>query len=161
MRVAAICYVLANISRRFNPDQAMLAGLLHDIGLIPVYSYLDEAMDLVDEELGFDDITQRMRAPVGAKILRAWEFGEDMVTACREAELWGRNTDPQPDLADLVVLAQLHSFIGSKQINDKPALDEVPAFGKLFGKEMNPKDSLKILRRAQQRIDMVERMLQG
>ncbi len=159
VRTAAFCFVAAGITRRFNPDHALLGGLLHDIGLVPVYGYLDEALELMDSELEIEELTERLRAPVGAGILRAWSFSDDIVNACIEAELWGRDPGPEPDLADLVVLAQLYGFIGSNEIQGKPALDEVPAFRKLFGTAMTPHNSIKMLRRVQERVEAVERML--
>ena len=52
-RVAALCFVLAKQTRAFPPDQALLAGLIHDIGEIAVITYLDKyapAASLSDEQ---------------------------------------------------------------------------------------------------------------
>lgn len=161
VRVAAICFVLAMITRRFNPDEAMLAGLLHDIGVIPIYTYADAAQEMLEDLSDLDDLTQRLRAPVGAKILETWGFDDKLVTACREADMWQRDGTAKADLADLVLLAQLHSFIGTDEVRKLPAVDQVPAFRKVLGEDMTPKKSLKLMRRAQQRIDTVEQMLHG
>jgi HD-like signal output (HDOD) protein len=161
VRVASFAYVLAGITRRFDPDRAMLAGLLHDIGLVPVYSYLDEAMELVDEDLDFSELADRLRAPVGARILRQWSMDDELVQACREAELWERDLGEAADLADLVVLAQLHLFMGTRQMQDKPAMEKVPAFRRVFGAGMTPEKTLAVLARARQRIEAVEQMLRS
>ncbi|MGD8589184.1 MAG: HDOD domain-containing protein, partial [Chromatiales bacterium] len=39
VKVSAICYVLAKVVGGFNPERALLAGLLHDIGVVAILNY--------------------------------------------------------------------------------------------------------------------------
>jgi HD-like signal output (HDOD) protein len=46
--VAANCYVLAQKNKYLKPEDAMLAGLIHDIGALPLYLYADRHYPEID-----------------------------------------------------------------------------------------------------------------
>jgi HD-like signal output (HDOD) protein len=152
-KVAAICYVLARNSRRFNADEAMLIGLLHDIGVAAIVNQATFYPDLSSDPKSMDHAIANLRGPIGASILELWNFRKEFVVAAKEAEDWMRNDRDKPDYCDLVVVAQLHSLVGTEQAHSLPALDEVPALKRLGLQELTPKQSLKILAAAQAQIE--------
>ncbi|MES9845309.1 MAG: HDOD domain-containing protein [Candidatus Sedimenticola sp. PURPLELP] len=157
--VAAICYVLARRDKRFDPEHAMLAGLLHDIGIVAILHYAERlpAEELTPEIL--DQAIKRLRAQIGSLILRKWGFAEDFVTVALEAEEWMRNSGGKPDYCDLVVIAQLHSFVGTHLAFSAPAINQVPAHTHLALGELTPRMSLKILEEASDQIEQAEVLL--
>ena len=54
--VGALAYVLAKLTPGLKPDQAMLAGIVHDIGAIPVIMYADRHPALMQDLDGLDDL---------------------------------------------------------------------------------------------------------
>ncbi len=46
--VAAISAVLAHKTQGFDPDRTMLAGLVHDIGVVPILAYADKNIDIME-----------------------------------------------------------------------------------------------------------------
>jgi hypothetical protein len=64
-----------------------------------------------------------------------------------------------PDYCDLVIIAQLHSFIGTERALAAPAINEVPAHGRLALGELTPKMTLKILDEARDQIAHTEALL--
>lgn len=80
-----------------------------------------------------------------------------MVT--QEAENWLREHDEEADYADLVIVAQLHTYIGSEEMMTLPTLDQVPALKRLNLGELTPKLSLKILDKADKKISHAREML--
>lgn len=158
-QVAAISYVLAKLTGQFNPEHAMLAGLLHDIGSVAILTYVEKFPNVVNDESQLEHILSDMRGSVGGMILRGWEFMDDLVQVAEEAENWQRNPSEEPDYADLVNIAQLHSFIGTPRMYELPMLDQVPAFNKLALGELTPKMSLKILDRASKQMAAAEALL--
>lgn len=161
VKVSAICYVLAKISGVFNPEHALLAGLLHDIGVVAILSYAERYPEAVDDEEKLDQVIQDMRGRIGSRILSTWEFSEDLVMVTEQAENWLRNEDATPDYADLVIIAQLHDLIGTAQLQDLPNLDQVPAFNKLGIGQLTPELSIKILDKAEEKIARAEALLRG
>jgi len=75
--VAAISYVLAKNLKHLNPDQAMLAGLVHDIGTLPLCLFAEKNISDLNEET-LDTLSRRCRAKVGEKLLVKWEFPEEL-----------------------------------------------------------------------------------
>ncbi|PVZ62968.1 HDOD domain-containing protein [Pelagibaculum spongiae] len=158
-RVAALAAVLARNGSRLNPDKAVLAGLLHDIGTIPLLQALSCQKDLQDEEL--DQIIISLRGQIGQMILKQWELDDDLALVCREADNWSRDHDGELDYVDLVNIAQLHSFIGTPEMVRCPTLDKVPAMGRLGMAELTPESSLLILEQAREEIAEVESLLRN
>ena len=160
-QVAAVCYVLAKVTRQFNPEHAMLAGLLHDIGEVAILSYAEDYPEIANNQAQLDHVIADLRGPVGSMILKSWEFTEDLVTVTEEAENWQRDPGDKADYSDLVIISQLHCFIGTPKMHDVPMLDQVPAFKKLELGELTPKMSLKILDKATKMLAQAESMLQS
>ncbi|MCF6355289.1 MAG: HDOD domain-containing protein [Candidatus Polarisedimenticolaceae bacterium] len=157
--VAAICYVLAKLTKQFNPEHAMLAGLLHDIGTVVILTYAEKFPDITNNKDHLEHVIDDMRGAVGGMVLRSWGFVDDLVLVTEEAENWQRDPAEAPDYADLVIIAQLHSFIGTPGMDQLPAFDQVPAFHKLSLGEITPRKSLKILETASKQLADAEALL--
>jgi len=151
-QVAAICYVLARHDTRFSPEQAMLVGLLHDIGLVAVLHYLqDLPKELMLPEV-VDGAIKTLRAETGRKILKKWRFPREFTVAAYEAEDWMRDGVDTPDYCDLLIIAQLHHFTDSNQPRSMPPISETPAYHRLALGELTPELSLKILAEEREQI---------
>ena len=150
--VAALCYVLAKHDDRFNPELAMLIGLLHDIGVVAVLNYAQSFPMEVRRPDVIDQACKRLRAQTGSLILRKWGFPTEFIIAALEAEMWHRDKGITPDYCDLVIIAQLHSFVGTGKAFSAPAINEVPAHSRLALGELTPRLSLKILDEAKEQI---------
>jgi putative nucleotidyltransferase with HDIG domain len=137
--VAAVCFVLAGKLRSFDPEYALLLGLLHDIGMLPVLAYAERHPEVADTPEQIDTTIEQLHGEVGAIILTAWHFENEFAVVAREADDWFRDHNPQADYCDLVLIAQLHTFIGKSKekiqtLTGKrslPTLASVPAFHKL------------------------------
>ncbi len=99
-RVAAICQVLARITKRFDPEHAMLAGLMHDIGSVAVLNYIENCHTEDLQAPTVDHAVENLRAQTGGMILRSWGFATDFIVTALEAEEWMRNKGPEPDYCD-------------------------------------------------------------
>lgn len=161
VKVSAISYVLAIVSDQFNAEHALLAGLLHDIGNIAILSYAERFPDVASDDEKLGQVMSDMRGPIGSAILRNWGFIEDLIQVAEEAENWMRDHEGKADYADLVIIAQLHTFIGKPEMAEVPTLDQVPALQKLDMGELTPKLSLKILDKAQEKIARAESLLRS
>ncbi|MES9856944.1 MAG: HDOD domain-containing protein [Sedimenticola sp.] len=158
-RVAAICSVLARITKRFDPDHAMLAGLMHDIGVVAVLNYIEGYHDEELQQATIDHAIDNLRAQTGGMILRKWGFATDFIVTALEAEEWMRDKGPEPDYCDLVIISQLHSMVGSDRAHSLPAIDQVPALRRLKLSGLTPHMSLGILEQAEDQITQKEALL--
>lgn len=157
--VAAICAVMAHKTHGFDPDRAMLAGLVHDIGVVPVLTCADRNPHLVGSNQLIDHAIEEVRADMGILVIKAWNFPEDFEDVVVHAENWQRNGEGEADYTDLVILSQLHSYVGTLHIHKCPPIDELPAYRKLLGKGKEADMSRNILELAKEEIRQIQTML--
>ncbi len=160
-RIASICHVLAQHDDRFNPEQAMLTGLLHDVGVIAIINYLDTLPEPVGDAAVIDGVIAALRGEMSGAILRKWDFPMEFVVAAQESDEWMRESSqpPEPDYGDLVVLAQLHSLAGSEEASSVPAIDETPAYSRLNPGELSDSNGLLVLDQAADQLTHVASLL--
>lgn len=107
-RIAALSYILARDVGRLNPERALLAGLLHDIGVTVLIKESQSLPVLIDDPVLFDRLCHDLSGQIGAMVLRAWQFPDVFVTTALEAEFFGKPAVDRIQLSDVVMLAHLH-----------------------------------------------------
>lgn len=158
--VAALSWVLADSVTRINPEEALLAGLLHDIGVVPVVVHAEHHVNLFADEVNLQKAIAELRGDVGAAVLENWSFPSSFAEAARHAEEWSHECrEASPQLVDIVIVAQLHAMIGSNQSAHLPQFEQVPAYRRLGELELNVSRSLKVLTEARARVDEVQKLL--
>jgi HD-like signal output (HDOD) protein len=157
--VAAISAVLAHKTHGFDPDRAMLAGLVHDIGVVPVLTYADRHPELVTDVSDIEQTVHELRARLGVLIMRQWSFPADFEEVVLNAENWWRDEHAEADYTDVVIVSQLHSFVGTLPMRKYPKLPEVPAFRKFSSGRPDTELSLDLLSLAKDDIWQVQQML--
>ena len=160
-RVASICHVLARITSELDPDRAMLAGLIHGIGAVPILSASREYPELVENPALLDETVSRLRAQVGALVLRKWDFMNEFTDVALHADNWARDEGDKADYTDLVIISQLHAYVGTPRMQELPRLDLVPAFHKLAQGKLSPQQSMQVLEKSKADIQAVESLLDG
>ncbi|MCG7924393.1 MAG: HDOD domain-containing protein [Candidatus Thiodiazotropha taylori] len=150
--VAPICHELANVTPGLAPDQALLCGLLHDIGALAIIGAARSKPELAENPEVLDRVLSNLKGEVGAMVLRKWEFPDYFVQSALHAEDWMEDISHEPDYVDLVVVAQLHAFVGTPAMARLPRLDLVPAFHKLALGKLTPRHSIGILENAREQI---------
>jgi len=128
--VAAIAHALAAGFTKLSPEQALLAGLIHDIGALPILTKAEEYPELLANEKELDAIIAQMHPRIGAEILQSWNFPAELVAVCAEHENMAHNS-AQVDYVDIVIVANLQAYLGSNHPLATQDLSQVPAFAKL------------------------------
>ncbi len=151
--VAAISHVLAKNFSPLKADEVMLAGLLHDIGKLPILAKARYIKDLENNLPAVDMIIKKIHPALGKTILQAWNFEPELVTVAAEHERIHRNSAIL-DHTDIVLVANLHSLICS---NEAPELDwnTIPAMKKL---NLDPDTSVEILKEAHEEITDIQKL---
>lgn len=154
-QVAAISHILARKFTRLQPDEAMLAGLIHDIGALPILQKAENHPELLADETQLDDIIDKLHASIGRLILESWKFPPELVAVAAEHENLTRISD-HVDYTDIVIVANLHSYLGSKHRHAKVKFTDVPAFTKLG---LTPETSISAMEEAAAEMKDVKSML--
>lgn len=123
------CHNLAGRHPHLVQEDALLAGLVHDIGVPVVLQYLRSRPKLQPQQ---EDLIGALHAQVGAALLQAWHFQPHIVDAVAAHEDWtrGKPSDP-PDYADLLIAANLATHRGSRHPMATLTDAQVPALARL------------------------------
>ncbi len=128
--VAAISHALAAQFTKLNPELAMLAGLVHDIGVLPVITHAEDYPELLNNEAALNAVLRAVHGKIGTAILKAWNFSDELVAVASEHENLTRNS-PQVDYVDIVTVANLQSYMGTDHPLAQEDWSKIPAFAKL------------------------------
>lgn len=128
--VAAICHALAGQFTKLNPEQALLAGLVHDIGAMPILTKAEDFPELLQDEKALDWVIRELHPRVGGAILRSWNFPPELVDVAEKHEDTSYNS-PATDFVDVVIVANLQAYLGTDHPLGQHDLSDVPAFAKL------------------------------
>jgi putative nucleotidyltransferase with HDIG domain len=155
VRVAAISHVLANQFTQLKPDAAMLAGLIHDIGKLPLIAKAEGSPDLANNPEILDKLDEKLHTTLGKVIVQSWGFSQDLISAVSEHENMKRDSDTV-DITDVVTIANLLSYVGKEHRYTQLDWATIPAFDKLG---LSPEDSIATLEEAQEEIAEIMKLL--
>jgi putative nucleotidyltransferase with HDIG domain len=133
--VAALSRVLARRVGRVNPDEAMFAGLVHDIGVFYLLSRVTNFPELVTDPLALQQLLVQWHDSIGHALLAAMGLPEEVLRVVQEHEQ-ERTIETLKTLSDVL-------FVANRLANVEhgwrdPALCELPAptvLGQLFDGE--------------------------
>lgn len=150
--LSALSHVLASTSQQANPEDALLAGLICDIGEIPLLNF---AANLPKDFISEQEIRTALplvTSVVGATVLKEWQFADEFIDVALNSKNWYQNTSEDLSLTDIVVLSRLHGLIGKLGSSELPAITAIPAASKLKGIALSPENTLSILHDAKTKI---------
>ena len=130
VEIAAACQVLAKHFTKLHPDQALLAGLVHQIGMLPILAYAEEHEDLLRDSLSLDMVLEKLHPTLGSYILKSWEFMPELAIVPKEY-LNLQHTADKADYVDLVQVATLQSHADSDHPLAKVDRSQVSSFHRL------------------------------
>ncbi len=115
--VAAISHVLAGNHRHLNPEKALLAGMVHDIGTVPICLHAEKMMPELDDA-SLDSVVREFGAKVGEKLLHASRFPLELIEVIAAHEDLHRETGDSPaSYADIVTVANMLSVKTPHMVN--------------------------------------------
>jgi len=128
--VAAISHVLCRNFTRLPADQATLAGLVHQIGVLPILTYAEEHSALLSDSISLNHVIERIHPSVGEKILRTWDFPEPIAVVPSQHANFTRDS-AKVDYVDIVQVATLQSYLGTTHPYTQLDWTGISAFAKL------------------------------
>jgi HD-like signal output (HDOD) protein len=152
IKVSSISYTLAQLTQKVDPDEALLAGLLHNIGVLPILTYADSLPKTAYSQEDIDLCIKEIHGQVGSYLLERWEFPKNLRQIPLQSSNWFLSTSENLNLNDIVLLAKYHNLLTSSNKSDLPLLIDLPCFQKLDNQPLTPEMSLQILHDAKQQI---------
>jgi HD-like signal output (HDOD) protein len=160
-RVGAVCQVLASVTPGLKPDRALLAGLVHNIGVLPALQYFERFPDLATDPSRLAQVVAWVRGRLGGLLLRHWQFDPALASVPEQASAWWREGEAGPDDVDLVLVARVFARFGREGELGAPPLEQMPAFLKLPISRFGPDAGLQTLHEAEREIATLIRTLQA
>ncbi|MGC2166570.1 MAG: HDOD domain-containing protein, partial [Gallionella sp.] len=152
-QVAAICRVVSLRLPQLSGDQAMLAGLMHDIGVLPLCLHIEANHVPIDADV-LEDMIVKCSGLISHRLLGKWNFPKEIIDAVSEYQDIHRQSRlaSQADYADVITFATLQDGVRSKVV----AWDKVAA-AKRIG--LNEDECRRFLEQNLDAINPIEDML--
>lgn len=129
--VASLCYAVATRVPHINADEAMLTGLIHNVGKIYILSRAHRHSGLFGNAAAINQIMHDWHANVGKAIVENWRFAEHVAQAVGDHEQVDRVVDA-PDLTDVLTVSALAaSYVGEEELDLELNMQGVRAFSRL------------------------------
>ena len=157
--IASISFALSKQSGKLSPDHMLLAGLLHEIGVIPILSYIEDTGLVVEDEAELERIINSLRGAVGSMVIRHWGLSGDLFAVVEEFENWQRDEEGEIDTCDMIIIAQIYRRLKHHQIDGLPRIDQVPAFKKLYPDNADKDFAQKVFQQAHDEIAAIMQLL--
>ncbi|PWB33306.1 histidine kinase [Pseudomonas sp. SDI] len=114
LEIAGISYELCMRFTQLKPDQGALAGLVHQIGVLPILTYAEEHNELLSDPVCLNHVIEQIHPVLGDKILSVWEFPELLAGLPSQVQDLDRHT-AQVDYVDIVQIARALSDVGRER----------------------------------------------
>ncbi|MGA3157517.1 MAG: HDOD domain-containing protein [Steroidobacteraceae bacterium] len=103
--MASYSYVLARKSARFNPDTAMLAGLISGVGKLYILTRARRHPVLFGDDVAYQGIVRDWHGNIARALLDNWQIADEIVTAVQSFEEAASEPRNTPHLADVLAVA--------------------------------------------------------
>ncbi len=131
VNVSSISRALASFTPHLNPDEAMLAGLIHQIGKLPILMLIEDIPEFRDSPARLDKLLEKAHPPIGKIIMDTWNFPEELKPVASEYVDFERDGGEKADYVDLVQVAFLQSIAGTDHPACRIDWNTVSSFSKL------------------------------
>jgi HD-like signal output (HDOD) protein len=122
--IAGISYELCRHFDGLHPDQGALAGLVHQIGVLPILTYAEDHNELLSDPICLNHVIEAIHPLIGEKILAKWEFPHSL------AQVPALYLDSQrvASRADYGHVVQVALLLNKRSVDPTRGLDEHPAY---------------------------------
>ena len=153
--VAAIAYVVG-LTCKVNPDEALLAGLLHGVGSLYLTVRTAQRRDLFATDDSIEGLSDEWNAALAKSILQSWDFPESIIDAVGDQDTNERKHHGDPDLTDTLICAKSLKLYGCDPAGLQACYARTPAFVHLG---LGPERVVAVLKHAELQIHALRDLL--
>lgn len=157
--IGTLSAALARLGGKLDADVALLAGLLHEIGKLPLLERASRYPDLIEHPGMLDDIMAGIGPVVSVATLRQWRLPEPLIDAAEHQHDWGHEHSGETSYTDLLIVAHLHAGTRDRAAHGLPRLTETPAFSRVTGARLSATESLAVIREAAEQTGALRQLL--
>jgi HD-like signal output (HDOD) protein len=131
VQIAALSRVLAGNLDHLDNDQAMLGGLIHNIGALPILAMAENEEELLENPDELDRVIMALSPAVGTRILELWDFPASLIKVTGEFLNLNYQSESEADYVDVVQVARLETLVGKPGGVSMIEWADIPAFHKV------------------------------
>jgi HD-like signal output (HDOD) protein len=144
IEVAATAYMIAEKGEAFNPNKALLGGMLHDVGYLPLIQFAKSESTEVLTDPGFLPSLKDLHGQSGNLLLMYWQFSPDLVDVVTAHEVLTCDLETAVSMRDVVAFA--NAYVNEQDEDARKLLFNLPLASKLNISEIDDVD----MRRAEE-----------
>lgn len=156
VNVSAISRALTSFVPHLNPDEAMLAGLIHQIGKLPILMLVEDLPEFKESPSRLNKLLEKAHPAIGKLIMDTWDFPSELKLVASEYIDFQRDSGGKADYVDLVQVAFLQSIAGTDHPACRIDWNTVPSFAKLG---MAPDTEILEIEGVSEEIELAQSML--
>lgn len=151
-KVAAIAYILGRLTPGVQPDTALLSGLVHDIGVLPILRYAEEKPEVLKDKSRFFAMISKTSVRLGVAVLKAWGMDPQIVQIPAQINNFNYAARQAANTTDVVIIAHCLYEFSTGVYPSLDFLNDVASYAKLPISYFGVDASLELLENAQQEI---------
>lgn len=105
IEVAALAYVICEVGKRFNANKALLGGMLHDVGYLPLIQFAKSEPEHVLSDPNFLPGLKDLHGQAGNLLLMYWQFSPELVEVVTAHENLEPDSSDEVSIREVVALA--------------------------------------------------------
>lgn len=131
INVSSISHALAHFAPHLEPDECMLAGLIHQIGKLPILALAENIPEFRDNPGRLAKLLEKAHPVVGRLIMSYWDFPENLKPVAYEYANLQYDSGPKADYVDIVQVAFFQSIAGTNHPMTRIDCSNALSFAKL------------------------------
>ncbi|MGZ8223695.1 MAG: HDOD domain-containing protein [Methylobacter sp.] len=131
INVSSISRALTAFVPHLNRDEAMLAGLIHQIGKLPILALAEKIPEFRDSPSRMEKLLEKAHPAIGKLIMDSWNFPEALKPVASDYINFRYDSDAKADYVDVVQVAFLQSIAGTDHPACRIDCSKVLSFTKL------------------------------
>jgi len=154
--VASLSELIARRHGHLEAEVAMLAGLIHRIGALPVIVRAERTPEVLASRQHASTLIELLHCEVGRVIVTGWRFPPELVAVVTEHDNLERDSEGLADYVDVVQVALLIAFRGTELPWGAADWNRVPA---VLAVALDEKDTEDLVAFAGARVGELRRLL--
>ncbi len=151
-QVAAIAYVLGRVTPGIQPDKALLGGLLHDIGILPILRYTESCPEVLENKKQFQSMIAKTSARLGRLVMKSWGMDDDLQLIPESIGEDNYAPESAVNYIDIIIVSHFHNDYSENKRADLEFLADVSSFKKLSFSKFGSDASLELIEGAKDEI---------
>jgi HD-like signal output (HDOD) protein len=131
VHVAALAHMLARVRPKLNPDDAFLAGLLHEVGKLYILMRAKDKLEVLASEDAFQAVLAAWHPRLGRAVIERWELSPELAVAVGDHQSCALEASEPATMTDVIAVANFLAEHSAEACRDEQFFDKVPNLGSL------------------------------